>query len=230
MHNLQKAGGIAAVLLGGLFSAYMMLLAVVLPAQGFGPGTLNDPHTGVRFVATSALPAIIDGVYVGLAAAFLPITLALYGRLRAGAPASMPVSAAAGVLASGMFLLYAMLNLVGMPTVISLYQHDSAAAGTLYLVLRTVANAMNAGALFAAGWAILLAGRAAITTHALRPLLGWLMVAAGLAMIGSFVLLPIGLLAVLLAPIWSVWLGLALLRGSAALDSARLIVPQKLQV
>lgn len=229
MNNFQKAGGIAALVLSGLFAGYLILLAVILPAQGLGPGTLNDPHTGVRFVATSALPMLIDGVYVGLAAAFLLITLALYGRLRAGAPASMSVSAAAGVLASAMFLLYAMLNLVGMPTVVGLERHDPAAAGTLYLALRTVANATNAGALFAAGWAILLAGRAAITTHALRPSLGWLMVAAGLAMIGSFALLPVGLLAVLLAPIWSVWLGVALLRGSPDTSSARLTTSKKLQ-
>jgi hypothetical protein len=85
------------------------------------------------------------------------------------------------------------------------------------------------GGLFSA-YVILLAGRAAITTQALHTLLGWLMVAAGLAMIGSFALLPIGLLAVLLAPIWSVWLGVALLRGSPATSSARLTASQKLQI
>ena len=38
------------------------------------------------------------------------------------------------------------------------------------------------------------------------------MIGAGVAMIVSFVLLPIGLLGVLLAPVWSIWLGITLLR------------------
>jgi hypothetical protein len=43
--------------------------------------------------------------------------------------------------------------------------------------------------------------------------MNFIMVGGGLAMIVSFVLLPVGLLGVLLVPVWSIWLGMTLLRG-----------------
>jgi hypothetical protein len=73
--------------------------------------------------------------------------------------------------------------------------------------MRTVTNGLNAAALFAGGWAILLAGWAARDARQLPAQLRYLIIGAGLAMMVSFVLLPVGLLAVLLAPMWSIWLG-----------------------
>jgi hypothetical protein len=213
MNNLQKIGGIASILLGVLFIGYIALLTIVLPTQGLGPGTLNNPATGIPFVATSALPLAIDGIYIGIAVTFLLLMLALHDRLRSGAPAMMPIGAAAGVLASGLFLLYAMINIIGNPIAVGTYQHDPVAGGIIYVALRATANAFNAGALFAAGAALLLAGWSGRTTNVLSRVLSYLMVGAGLAMIASFVLLPVGLLGVLLAPVWSIWLGMTLLRG-----------------
>jgi hypothetical protein len=212
MNKLQKTGAVASMLLGTLFIGYIVLLAVVLPAQGLGPGTLNNPVTGIPFVAASALPLVIDGIYLGIAATFLLITLALYDRLRSDAAVRMQISAVAGLLASGLFLLYAMINLVGNPAAVSLYQHDPSAGGVVYVALRAAANAMNAGALFAAGWALLLAGWSARSAHRLPQVLSYLMIGAGVAMMVSFALLPVGLLGVLLAPVWSIWLGMTLLR------------------
>jgi hypothetical protein len=210
----SRAGGIASIVLGVLFLCYILLLAVVLPAQGLGPGTLNNPGTGIPFVATSSLPVAINAIYLGISVAWLLITMALDTRLRAGAPAVMQISAVAGLFASGLFLIYAMINIVGNPIAVSLYQNDAVAGGAVYVTLRATANAMNAGALFAAGWSLLLAGWSALRLYGLPRILSVLLIGAGLAMIVSFVSLPVGLLGVLLAPVWSVWLGITLLRGS----------------
>src|SRR3954454_2398762 len=102
MNKLQKAGAAAAMLLGALFIGYIVLLAVVLPAQGLGPGTLNNPATGIPFVAASILPLAIDAIYIGIALVFLLLTLGLYDRLRSDAPAMMQIGVAAGLLASGL--------------------------------------------------------------------------------------------------------------------------------
>jgi hypothetical protein len=217
MTNSSKTGGIASIVLGVLFLGYTVVLAVVLPAQGLGPGTLTNPATGIPFVAASLLPQLIDAIYIGIALVFLLLTLALYDRLRAAAPAMTPIIAAAGSLASGLFLLYAMINLVGNPIAVGVYQHDIGAGGVIYMTLRATANAINASALFAAGWMLLLAGWAGRATKALPNVLGYLMVGAGIAMVASFVLLPIGLLGVLLAPVWSIWLGIIMLRGARAM-------------
>jgi hypothetical protein len=213
MYHLQKAGGVAGVLLGALFVGYLILLSVVLPALGVGPGTLNDPSVGIPFIVRSWLPIVIGGIYMGIAVAFGLLALALYERLQLGSPAAMRAGTMAGIIASGLFLIYAMIQLVGAPAAISVYQHDSVGGGAIYLALRAVANAVNAGALFAAGWALALAGWSALRSHALPGALGGLMICAGAAMSMSFVLLPIGLLGVLIAPLWSLWLGIWLLRG-----------------
>ena len=47
------------------------------------------------------------------------------------------------------------------------------------------------------------------------------------ALLASFALLPLGLLGVLLAPVWNIWLGLALLCGSGGLPRARQSTPQE---
>lgn len=216
MTNSYRTGGIASVVLGVLFLGYIGLLAVVLPAQGLGPGTLNNPTTGIPFVAASVLPLVIDAIYIGIAVTFLLLTLALFDRLRAAAPARMQICVVTGVFASGLFLLYAMINMVGNPVAVSMYQHNTTMGGAIYVALRATANAFNAGALFAAGWALLLAGWAGRAANVLPNVLGYLMIGAGLAMIGSFVLLPVGLLGVLLAPVWSIWLGITLLREGRA--------------
>jgi len=213
VNNLQKAGGVASIGLGMLFISYMMLLFIVLPAQGFGPGTLNDPEHGISFLATSILPMLIDFIYIGMSVAFVLIALALYERLRSVAPDVMQISTTAGLIASVLFLGYAMINFVGSPVAVSIYGRDAITGSTLYLALRTMANGLNAAALFASGWSILLAGWSAHGSGQWSNLLSYLMIGAGLAMMISFVLLPVGLLGVILAPVWSIWLGLIFLHN-----------------
>jgi hypothetical protein len=219
MTTTQKAGGIAAILLGALFSGYILLLAVVLPAQGLGPGALNDPQVGIAFIERSWLPALIGGIYLGIAAAFMLIMSALHEHLGNLAPATARAGVLAGLVASGLFLVYAMVILVGNPSAASVYQSDPLAGSAIYLALRFIGNAVNSGALFAAGWSLLLAGWAAWRSRQVPALLSYLMIGAGVATSLSFILLSIGLLGVLLAPIWSIWLGVVLLRGGGAIPA-----------
>ena len=212
MKHLQRIGGIAALCLSVLFVGLLVLLAVVLPAQGFGPGTLNDPSKGIPFVVTSSLPMVIDLIYIATAVVFVPIALALFERMRAEASATMQLVVAAGLVASTSFLTYGMINFVGNHTVVSIYQQNTASGAAVYLALRLTGNAINAGALFAAGWAITLTGWVGIHSGGLSIALSIVMLLGGVAMIVSFALLPIGLIGVLLAPIWSAWLGVVLLR------------------
>lgn len=210
MNRLQKTGSLAAFGLGALFVAYLLLLMLVLPARGAGPGTLNDPTIGLAFVTTSPLPVVIDCIYLGMATAFLLITCALYERLGSLTPGLMQLSAATGVMGSVLFLSYGMINFVGNPVVIHTAVYDAVMGHTLYLALRTVGNGLNAAALFAAGWSILLAGWAARDSARFTPSLSNLLMLAGVTLMGSFALLPIGLLGLLLGPVWSIWLGIAL--------------------
>jgi hypothetical protein len=223
MKQRQTVGGIAALCLSTLFIGLLLLLAVVLPGQGYGPHLLDDPATGIRFVATSWLPVVLALIYIGNALAFVPLTLALAHRFRAAAPAVVQVIVAAGLIASGSWLAYGMISMISIPVVVSTYQHDAAGGGAIYLALRLTTNGMNAGAIFAAGWTISLVGWTALRVHGLPKLLSMLMLLAGILMILSFALLSVGLIGVLLAPVWSAWLGCALLRKQAMLEDGRML-------
>ena len=221
MKQRQTAGGIAALGLSGLFVGLLLLLAVVLPGRGLGPHTLDHPATGIPFVASSSLPVIIALVYIGIALAFVPMMLALYQRLREAAPAMSQVAVVASLVAAGLFLAYGMIPMVGNPAVVTIYQDDAARGGAVYLALRLTANAMSAGALFAAGWAISLVGWAALRAGGLPKVLSSIMLLGGISKILSFALLSVGLIGLLLAPIWSAWLGVVLLRERAHVMDTR---------
>jgi hypothetical protein len=197
---------------------------VILPGLGLGPGVLNDPAKGISFLANSLLPGLIDLIYLGNSLVFALIALALYDRLHHDSPAVMQVVVAAGLVASTLFLAYAMINFVGAPTTVSTFRQDTTVGAAVYVALRTVANGLNAGALFAAGIAVLLSGWIGRATGKLPAILGYTMLVAGTCMALSFALLFLGLLGVLLVPLWSIWLGFVLLRSTASVMDHRATV------
>jgi Domain of unknown function (DUF4386) len=212
---LRTTGGMAALILGALFTALLVILAGILPGQGFGPGALNDPATGIKFLTTSPWPMTIASIYLGVGITFVLIALAVEQWFKAKAPALMQLLTATGLIAGTLFLAYAMINLIGSASIVSTYQHDPASGAAIYLALRVLGNGLNSGALFAAGLATLLMGWAGFRTGQLPKILGGLLIVAGICTTLSFAMLPLGLLGVLLAPIWSIWLGIVLLRASA---------------
>lgn len=212
--SLRTIGGFAALALGGLFIALLVLLAGVLPSLGFGPGALNDPAIGVKFLATP-WPALIAFIYLGIALTFGVITLAMNTWFEPAMPALRQLLAASGLVAATLFLAYAMINFIGSPYIVSAYQQDPTLGAAIYLALRIIGNGINAGALFAAGLATWWIGWIGFRTGQTSKILNGLLLVTGVCTTLSFAILPLGLLGVLLAPIWSIWLGVLLLRSKA---------------
>jgi hypothetical protein len=124
---------------------------------------------------------------------------------------ALTFATATGVL----FLSYAMLGFVGEPTLVNAYHQDRTSGEAAYLAMRVVSNALSSGAIFAADWAILLSGWAALATARMpKPLAYFLVVSGGLSVL-AFILPLLGLILPLLYIVWSVWLGLVLLRRPA---------------
>jgi hypothetical protein len=137
--------------------------------------------------------------------------LALYNQMHREHGVVMPIALVAGAIASALLLAYGMMNFISAPSIVAAYEQNPTVGGTIYLTQRISANAMSAAALFAMGWAIMLTGWAMCTRGTMPRLLAYLMLFAGGATLMSFVILPIGLLGLLLAPVWSLWVGIALL-------------------
>ncbi len=208
---LRTIGGLAALGLGALFIALLVVLAGILPGQGFGPGALNDPAIGVTFL-TTLWPTVIASVYLGIAVTFGVITLAVSASFDRAAPALRQFLTATGLVAATLFLAYAMINLIGAPYIVSAYQQDPSVGAAIYLALRIMGNGLNSGALFAAGLATCLIGWIGFRTGQTPKVLNGLLLVTGVCTTLSFAILPLGLFGVLLAPIWSIWLGVLLLR------------------
>jgi hypothetical protein len=211
MTNAQKIGGIAALSLGIAFIALLVLL-ISISGQGYVPGSGNSPAKALAFAASSPLPYIIYLLYASVAMLIVLIVSALAERLNTGAAGLMRLAMVGASVTSALFLAYAMLGWVGEPTLVNTYHTDVATGTAAYLAVRLVSNALNTGAIFAAGWAILLSGWAARKTGGLPSGLAYLLMLAGTLSVLAFLVPPLSLIAPLLYIVWSIWLGFVLLR------------------
>ena len=214
MKSIQKVGALAALALGTSFIALLGLL-ITIAGQGYVPGSGNNPARALDFAARSPIPYMIYLLYALSAILIVLVVLALSDRWKDRAPLQMQLAMIAASTSSVLFLAYAMLGYVGEPTLISVYRQDASLGAAAYLAMRVVSNALNSGAIFSAGWAILLAGWVAIHgTDFPKVLAALLLVSGGLSVL-AFLIPIFSLLAPLLYIVWSIWLGVFLLRPVA---------------
>ncbi|MGB3336967.1 MAG: hypothetical protein WBA73_07305 [Devosia sp.] len=193
----------AAFALATLMTILIALL-VALSILGLGPGVLNAPTAGMAFFQQSWLPGIIAMLYVALG-----INLAvLLGNLSAVAstkPTLARLISMCAVAAGTLFVGYGMIDLVAQPYAIEAFALDPAIGSGAYVAIRAVGHALSAAALAITGAGILMIGIASIRRGEWPMLLSWLMIVAGAAYAVSFVVLALGLIGLLLTPIWAVW-------------------------
>ena len=214
MKNIQKIGGFASVVFGISFTILLVLL-ITIASQGYVPGSGNNPGKALEFAGSSPIPYVIYLLYMLSALLIILIAMALVDRLQDRAPVQMQLAMIAASAAGIFFLVYAMLGYVGEPMLIGVYQQDASLGASAYLGMRVVSNALNSSAIFAAGWAILLAGWAAIRTVDFPRALASLLLLAGGLSVSAFLIPIFSLLAPLLYIVWSIWLGVFLLREPA---------------
>ena len=210
MTTSQKIGGIAALSLGIAFIALLVLL-VSISGQGYVPGSGNSPAKALAFAASSPLPSIIYLLYTAIAVLIVLIVSALAERLNTGAAPLMRLAMVSASVTSALFLAYAMLGWVGEPILVNTYHADVVTGTAAYLAVRVVSNALNMGAIVAAGWATLLSGWAARKTGGLPSGLAYLLMLAGALSVVALLVPPLSLIAPLLYIVWSIWLGIVLL-------------------
>lgn len=212
MKSIQKVGALASLAFGVSFTALLGLL-ITIASQGYVPGSGNNPAKALEFASSSPIPYIIYLLYALFAILIILIVLALTDRLKDQAPVQMQLAMIAASATSVLFLAYAMLGYVGEPMLINVYQQDASVGAAAYLAMRVVSNALNTSAIFAAGWAILLAGWVGIHTLDFPKPLASLLLLAGLFSVSAFLVPIFSLLAPFLYIVWSVWLGIYLLRS-----------------
>jgi len=212
MKTLQKYGGFSALYMAVAHLIGIVLFLVVLdylsitdPAQKVA---LNVDKQMVIF-STNLLMYVFFGVFL------IVLSLALYERLKSGAPALMQVASAIGVIWAGSLIASGMVANAGLATVVAQYAKDPAQAALTWQGIEAITNGLgNANGEILGGLWTLLVSLAALRSGGLAKglnILGLLVGAVGIITImpvlndltGVFGLGQI---------IWFVWLGIVLLR------------------
>ena len=214
MKTLQKSGGIAALYMAISHLIGFVIFIVVLdylnitdPAQKLA---MNIEKQTVIF-STNLL------MYVFFGFALIVLSLALYDRLKSGAPALMQVATAIGIIWAGSLIASGMVANAGLATVVSIYAKDPTQAALTWQGIEAVANGLgNANGEILGGLWVLLVSLAALRAGGLPKGLNILGVLVGA--VGIITIIPAlnALVAVfgLGQIIWFIWLGMAMLRSN----------------
>ena len=212
-NDLQRLGGISALIEATLYIVGFGLFFTVLDSSEY-----VGPVQQIAFLVDKQAAMYIGNllIYVVFGAFLVVLALALYERLKAGAPAIMQVATAFGLIWAGLVIASGMIANIGMSTVVNLYSKDPDQAASLWLAISTVQEALGGGNEIAGGLWVLLLSWAALSTSGLPRALNYLGVVIGLA--GILTVVPnFGVLMDVFGLgqiVWFAWLGIVMLRGN----------------
>jgi hypothetical protein len=217
MKNLQKMGGIAAVIGAATNLFALVTYLTLLEPKGYGS---DDPGQIVAFFADNqALMRVwYQIIFLVFGVSMIFLSLALYERLKAGSPALAQAVTTFGLIWAVLVIVIGTLSINNLSTVVKLYGENPAQAATVWLTLDSVETGLGGGGgetMVNALWLLLLSW-VALRARELPRVLNYLGVVICVAGILSVVLASLGLSAVygLGLIIWFVWLGIVMLRRS----------------
>jgi hypothetical protein len=215
MNTFQKAGGLAA-----LTHAFAYLVSIIIAVTLIFPILDENTARYIEFVRGNQflMHIWILIAYWGTAITVVIMALALYDRLKAKSLGLMQVATALGLIWAGLIIGSGNLMLNDFHVITNLYATDPALAATAWTILEAVENGITSGnELVGSLWVILLSF-SAIRHGGLPKTLSFAGIA--LALIGICTLIPdittqpgIAFIFGLGMVVWSIWLGIVLLRN-----------------
>ena len=216
MKNLQKMGGIAA-LIGAATNLFALVMFITLLApKGYGS---DDPDKIVAFFADNQafMHVWYQIIYLVFGASLIFLSLALYEQLKASSPALAQAVNTFGLIWAVLVIVMGTLSINNLSTVVKLYGQNPAQAATVWVTLDSVETGLGGGGgetIVSAIWFLLLSW-AALRTREFPRVLNYLGMVTGVAGILSVLALTdlaavygLGLI------LWFVWLGSDMLRRS----------------
>jgi hypothetical protein len=214
MKTSQKLGGFAALYLA---VAYLIGLASFLVVLDYP--SITEPAQKVALLVEMQMVTFSTNLlmYVFFGVSLIVLSLALYDRLKSGAPAVMQVATVIGIIWAGSLIASGMVANAGIAPVVALYAKDPAQAALTWQTIESVASGLgNGNGEILGGLWTLLVSLAALRAGGLPKglnILGVLVGAAGIITIVPGLIDLVGVFA-LGQVIWFVWLGIVLLRSN----------------
>jgi hypothetical protein len=214
MKTLQKVGGISALVCAGTYILAMGLWSTILAPMADGSMPFDQfiafflPQQTIIFIWHFAM-YLVNGVFLAL------LTLALYQRLKTGAPALAMAAACFGLLWTGLVFASGFITIYGWETIGKLASADPPQASMLRLVVDTITTGIDHSDRFLGCLWVLLTSWAALRSGELARPLNFLGLVIGIAGIVSSVapaLNELGYAFGLGVIVWWGWLGIVLLR------------------
>ncbi|MEE9599983.1 MAG: DUF4386 family protein [Anaerolineales bacterium] len=212
MKNLQKMGGFAALYSGAALLVAMVGFLVVVDILG-----VTDPLQKVaQLVENQAFLYFLNLIsYVIWGIILVVLVLALNERLKADSPAMMQIATAIGLIWACIVIASGQVTNLGMGIVVDLYGTDPAQASTVWMAIDSVAQGLgSAGGEILGGTWVLLVSWAALRAGEFSKALNYLGMLIGVTALISAVpgLSLVAALFGLGKIVWSLWLGIVMLR------------------
>lgn len=216
MNNLQKMGGVSALIMAATFVVGFAVFLGVLTSAGYFDTDVEAAQKVAILADNQAIASISYlTAFVVFGIFLVVLALALYERLKAGAPALAQTATAFGLIWAGLVIASGMVANVGIGTVVDLYGNDPAQAGSIWLAIESVQLGLGGGNEIAGGLWVLLISWAALRAGELPRALNYLGVVIGVS--GLLTVVPalevLGLVFGLGLIVWLVWLGIVMLRS-----------------
>ncbi len=211
INDLQKLGGISALIEAALYVTGFGLFLTVLDSSGY-EGHVQQ----IAFLTANQVASYIAYllIYVVFGVVLVVLALALHERLKNGSQAIMQTATAFGLIWAGLVIASGMIANIGNSTVVGLFSENQDQAVSLWLAIITVQEALGGGNEIVGGLWVLLLSWAALRTSGLPKALNYLGVVIGLA--GILTVVPnFGVLMDVFGLgqiVWFAWLGIVMLR------------------
>lgn len=210
MRNLQKMGGIAALINAAAYIVgFGMALTVLAPVLN------SDPEQYVVFLTQNQTLMVVWYIIIYLVAGvfMVPLTLALHERLKAHAPAMMQNATAFGIIWAVTIIISGMIQVNDVGVLADLYSKDPAQATTVWLALSAVERGIGGVIELPGGVWIFLVSWSALQLGGLPKALNYLGLLIGVAGIATVVpalgeggsVFGLGFI------VWFVWAGIVML-------------------
>jgi|GEM_PF-153953 len=219
----QKVGGLAALYLA---LAYIVAMPYFLVFVKYP--SVTDPVAKVALLVGNhdSMQVMYLITYVIFGIVLAVVALALYARLKDGAPTVMQAATAVGLMWAFVLVASGMIFNAGMAAVVELHATSPGEAVAAWQAIEPVAQGLGgSGGEVLGGLWVLLVSLAALRTQGLPKVLNWLGVVIGALGVLSVVpaLKDVGIVFGLLQIVWFVRLGIVLLLGGTGRTGGRVL-------